>query len=143
MPRHAELFIVPADPRSLTVQPGNAINSPSIQCTRTAATLAEIVDEKSDRSERGTAVHIYSPVWSSPMTSAKRVMHEITHAACSSVIDQEIGWEKSLRNELPCIVESPESGTRGNYMKLFVAHKPKMTGNNTLNKVHVAATELL
>jgi len=27
-----------------------------------------------------------------------------------------------------------------NYIKLFVAHK--MTRNNTLNKVHVAATEL-
>jgi len=27
-----------------------------------------------------------------------------------------------------------------NYMKLFVAHK--MTRNNTLNKIHVAATKL-
>jgi len=31
-------------------------------------------------------------------------------------------------------------GGAQNYMKLFVAHK--MTRNNTLNKVHVAATEL-
>jgi len=39
-------------------------------------------------------------------------------------------------------VTSLGSGARGtqNYMKLFVAHK--MTRNNTLDKVHVAATEL-
>jgi len=39
-------------------------------------------------------------------------------------------------------VASPGSGARGaqNYMKLFVAHK--ITQNNTVNKVHVAATEL-
>jgi len=40
-------------------------------------------------------------------------------------------------------VASPGSGARRvaqNYMKLCVAHK--MTRNNTLNKVHVAATEL-
>ena len=37
---------------------------------------------------------------------------------------------------------SPGSGAREaqNYMKLFVAHE--MTQNNTVNKVHVAATEL-
>ena len=39
-------------------------------------------------------------------------------------------------------VASPGSGAEGaqKYMKLFVAHK--MTRNNTLNKVHVAETEL-
>jgi len=39
-------------------------------------------------------------------------------------------------------VASPGSGAREaqNYMKLFVAHE--MTQNNTVNKVHVAATEL-
>ena len=38
---------------------------------------------------------------------------------------------------------SPGSGAGGgaqNYRKLFLAHK--ITRNNTLNKVHVAATEL-
>jgi len=41
-------------------------------------------------------------------------------------------------------VASPESGARVraelSYMKLFVTHR--MTRNNTLDKVHVAATEL-